>query len=746
MSTQSWKELLSKQIPEDHADLINNYETTMLLKREGKVEEKVFNEFRLRHGVYGQRYDNGQRHDGQASRKIPFPCGDTTKGVGTIWDAPGMQRIKIPYGGMTTEQMLVLADVAEEYSDEILHVTTRQDFQFHYIHIEDTPDLFRRLAAVGITTQEACGNGIRNITACPYIGVCSDEPFDVNAYAEATFRFLLGHPDCQDFGRKFKISFSGCEQHACGLAQLHDLGFVAQTRSQNGKTEHGFRVAIGGGLGAVPMQAKTYTDFLPANQILSFCQAVARVFAKHGEKKNRNKARLKFLVNDWGFEKFKQEVETERAALKEDPKWQSLIDKALKIPSETPLKTKSSASKNSNPEYNAWFANNVRAQRQKGFVTVTISLPLGDITSKQMRALARLCPKYINDTIRTSVEQNLVMRWVNQNDLPKLYDDLKKLNLANADYNTVESMMACPGTDTCKLGISSSRGLASELKRQIKNGQISIPKEVQNLNVRMSGCFNSCGQHHIADIGFYGVSRKVGDYMVPFFQLVLGGERAGNAQSYGLATMAIPSKNVPKALEKLTQHFNSEKNNNENFQDFIKRLGKGKIKILLGDLMNVPAYESAPEFYTDWGDIRTYSKKDIGIGECAGEVVSPVDFAMQEADREIFEAQVALDANDLKKAQELSFGAMLKAASGFAKEYVPQLDSNFENVKKVFDEKLVQSKVFLDPFAGDRFAKFFLNADRLTNLQPKKEDLHHYIEEAQLFIEACHSYQARREL
>ncbi|MBA3493714.1 MAG: nitrite/sulfite reductase, partial [Gammaproteobacteria bacterium] len=286
----TWKEVLAAKIPPRLGREIDIFETQIELKRQGKVEDKLFAETRLRCGVYGQRYDNGQRHDGIAHRTLVFPGNTLTKGPDTLWDAPGMQRIKLPYGGLTPDQMDVFADLAEEYSDGISHVTTRQDIQLHFVHIEDTPNVMRRLAAVGITTREACGNSVRNVTACPLAGVCRDEAFDVTPYAQATARFLLGHPDTQDFGRKFKVAFSGCKQQACALVNMHDLGFIAHVASGTG--QRGFEMFVGGGLGAVPYQAKLFDTFVPETEILPLAQAISRVFARLGEKRNRGRARI----------------------------------------------------------------------------------------------------------------------------------------------------------------------------------------------------------------------------------------------------------------------------------------------------------------------------------------------------------------------------------------------------------------------------------------------------------------------
>src|SRR5271169_3780782 len=330
----TWKEKLADKLPREMADEIDVYETQLELRKLGKIDEKLFAETRLRRGAYGQRYDNGQRYDGIKTQHLQFPSATLTKGPDTFWDAPGMQRIKIPFGGLTPPQLETLADCAEEYSDSILHVTTRQDFQLHFVHIEDTPAIMRRLAAAGITTREACGNTVRNVTACPFAGVCQDEVFDVTPYARALSRFLLGHPDCQSFGRKFKPSFSGCVQHACGLASMHDLGLVGVTRTENGKEVRGFAVYVGGGLGTVPYQAKLFHPFLPPEELLPLAQSIARVFARLGEKKNSSRARMKFLIHDLGIEKFKELVWEERKTLTPDPRWTQYLDDAMKLQEE----------------------------------------------------------------------------------------------------------------------------------------------------------------------------------------------------------------------------------------------------------------------------------------------------------------------------------------------------------------------------------------------------------------------------
>src|SRR6266566_7791926 len=380
-SNSLWQKELAGKMPEALAREIDIFETEIALRKQGKLEERLFAETRLRRGAYGQRYDNAQRHNGKAVQEIAYPSGKLTKGPNTLWDAPGMQRIKIPAGGLNADQLETLAELAEEYSDGIAHVTTRQDFQLHYVHIDDTPSVMRRLAAAGITTREACGNSVRNVTACPYAGVCPDEVFDVTPFARALSKFLLGHPDCQNFGRKFKPSFSGCGQHACGLASMHDLGLIAAQRSENGERKIGFEMYVGGGLGAVPYQAKLFDSFVPPEELLPLAQAIARVFAKHGEKKNRSRARIKFLIQDLGIERFRELVWEERKNLPPDPRWTAYVKDAEQF-HETPLRPGGKPPLLGSESFQRWVKSNTRQQKQEGYVVVTIALPLGDITAK----------------------------------------------------------------------------------------------------------------------------------------------------------------------------------------------------------------------------------------------------------------------------------------------------------------------------------------------------------------------------
>ncbi len=734
-SNTLWKERLTGKMAEDLAREIDIFETEKDLRKQGKVEERLFAETRLRRGVYGQRYDNGQRHDGKKVQLLAYPAETKTKGPHTIWDAPGMQRIKIPFGGLNAEQLETAADLAEEYSDGVVHVTTRQDFQLHFIHIDDTPTLMRRLAAAGITTREACGNSVRNVTACPYAGVCQDEVFDVSPYARALAKFLLGHPDCQSFGRKFKPAFSGCGQHACGLVNMHDLGLVAATRSENGTGKRGFEMYVGGGLGSVAYQAKLFDSFLAPEELLPTAQAMARVFARLGEKKNRNRARIKFLINDLGIEKFRQLVLEERKTLPHDPRWTQLISDAEKE-REEPLRPAGELPQGGSESFQQWLRSNIRPQRQQGYVVATVALPLGDITALQLRALADVVRRFTRGTVRTTVEQNFVIRWVSRSDLPELHRALEAASLGRPGAGSIIDVVACPGTDTCKLGISSSRGLAAELEKRLAQKSMEFDESVRNLHIKISGCFNSCGQHHVADLGFYGVSRKIAGYAVPHFQVVLGGEWTRNAASYGLPILAIPSKRIPETVERITERFLSDRQKDESFQKFVKRIGKLELKRMLEDLAVPPTDTADRSFFRDWGDPREYGLGDLGIGECAGEVITAVEFDLAAAEREVFEAQVALEGGQTENANKTAFQSMLRAARALVKIEYQDIPEDADQIIREFRARYYDTRKFFDPYAGGKFANYLFAAQKKLGAPTTPESTHHLIEEAQLFIEA----------
>jgi sulfite reductase (ferredoxin) len=738
MTKPTWREVLADRMPAPWRDEIDVFEREMQLRSAGKFEEKLFAETRLRRGVYGQRYDNGQRHDGVKTRTLEFPCGTLTKGPETVWDAPGMVRIKIPFGAMTAEQIDTIAALSEEYSDGISHVTTRQDIQLHFVHIADTPDLMRRLAAVGITTREACGNSVRNVTACPRAGVCNDQSFDVSPYAQAMFLFLLGHPDVQDFGRKFKIALSGCKDHPCGLTGLHDLGLIAVRRVVDGKEQRGFEMVVGGGLGSVPHQAKLLGEFVPEDEILPTTQAVARVFARLGEKANRSRARIKFLVQKVGIDEFRRLVQEERKTLREDTRWTSYVKDAHAWQDKPHKPGRALPAGDHGAAFAAWRATNVLPQAQAGYVLATVTCPLGDLTADQMRALAGISRRYGGNNVRCTVDQNVVFRWLPEADLPEFFAELQELGLALPGANTITDVTACPGTDTCKLGISSSRGLAAELHERLFAIREQLPKEVHQLKIKASGCFNSCGQHHIADLGFLGVQRKVGQHRMPHFQIVLGGQMEQNASSYGLAIGAVPSKRVPEVVKRITDHYVAHKQAGETFQAFIKRVGKAQIRALFQDLMDeIPSYEQEPDLYTDWADSRAYTTGDLGTGECAGEIVPVAQFGLAASERIAFDAQIRLDEGQPLEAAQAAYRAMIEAAKALTRERNLNLGDDPNEIVSEFKKHLVDTALFRDKYAGDKFAHYLFRVHG-NGFTVDAEEANKRVQEATLFIDAAH--------
>ncbi len=695
--TDRWSHL-----PPEVKQELDVYETELRRVQQGLMPEKVFLEFRLRHGVYGQRQVGVQ-----------------------------MQRIKIPLGMLNTRQMERLAELAEEYADGVCHITTRQDIQLHFVDINDTPNLMRRLAEVGITTREACGNVVRNVCACPQSGVCADEVFDTTPYARAMAYFLLRHPDGQNFGRKFKVAFSGCEDHPCGLALMHDIGAIAKIRDG----ERGFKVYLGGGLGPLPYQAKLYSEFVPAGEMLPMAQSIARVFARLGEKKNRGKARMKFLVGQLGIEEFTRLVKEEREKLPSDSRWSSYLEEAEAFREEPLLPGSSLDGNGRSPEFVRWLGINARPQRQPGYSMVTVFLPLGDISSDQMRGLARLCRRYVRDTVRTAVEQNILVRWIPTGELPAFYDGLRELELAQTGAGSLSDITACPGTDSCKLGISSSRGLAALLHEKFHNGLGDLADR-KDLKVKISGCFNSCGQHHIADIGFFGSVQRKGSHVAPVFQVLLGGRTDGNAAAYGLAVTKVPAQNAPAVIQKLTDLYTRERTDAEKFSDFVRRLGKARIKEELEELAALPTYEENPAFYKDNRQPWDFHM-ETGQGECAGAVVDQSEFMLEDADRLVFEATLDFDEGRLDEAAAKAFTAHIKAADALLFQKGLLLSDNYNTVEK-FRELFYETGEFYATFAEN-----FLRAAQEGCQGLGVERTRRRLEEATLFIEMAQTVYSR---
>jgi sulfite reductase (ferredoxin) len=598
----------------------------------------------------------------------------------------------------------------------------------------------RRLAAVGITSREACGNVVRNVTACPLAGICREETFDTTPYAKACSKFLMGHPDTQDFGRKVKVAYSGCAQNPCGLVTMHDMGAIAKIRIVDGKVQRGFAFYVGGGLGSVPYKAKLFDEFLPEEELLPTMQAISRVFARLGEKRNRARARMKFLIANLGIDAFRNLVLEERQKLSADPRWTDYLA-SVDEGSEEPLKPGVNRNGHQRPVgFETWYATNVYKQRQPGYVAATVSLPLGDASADQLRALADIARRFVKDTLRTTVEQNILFRWVSEADLPEFYQAIKAIGLGAADAATIVDVTSCPGTDTCKLGIASSRGLARELRYRLGEKSVELDAAVKNLRIKVSGCFNSCGQHHIADIGFYGINRNIKGFQVPHFQVILGGKFHDNAGEYGVPIGAVPSKRVPEAVLSITDFYLRQRQKNERFQEFVARVGKKAVKDLLENLTKIPAHEVDRSYYSDWGDPREFTLADMGVGECAGEVVSQAEFTLAASERELFEAQLLLDTGRSQEAVKGAYASMLRAAQGLVKDQNPGISENEEQIVEEFTKRFYDTQLFWDKYAGGKFAEYLFKAKEfMAQGQAVDGDRAvQLLQEAQLFIDAAH--------
>jgi sulfite reductase (ferredoxin) len=524
-----------------------------------------------------------------------------------------MMRIKIPAGVMTPEQLECLADLAERYSKSIAHITTRQDVQLYWIPTREAPVAMAQAMSVGLTTREACGNSVRNVTACPYAGVSPTELFDVTKHAEAVTAHFLRNPASQKLPRKFKIAFEGCPTDHAKTA-IHDIGAVAAVREEGGKRVLGFKLYIGGGLGAAPMQAILLEPFTPATELLRTCEAAVRVHDRLGDRKNKATARIKFVVKRLGPDAFRQEVFKERDAL---PSY-AYADMHVTETDERPAEARGiPATPAVNGTYKRWIFTNVMGQRQAGFSTVAIRLRLGDISSTQLRALAGIIRRYCGGRLRASIEQNLVLRWVRNEHLTPLFAELEAAGLADPESGKLQDVTSCPGAETCQLGIAASRGLARAVEDGLKASGLSGP-DIDPIRIKISGCPNSCGQHHIADIGFFGGARKVNERLAPHFQLMLGGMTDEGIARFGEPVVKLPARRIPDAAVHMIERYRKDRQSaQEPFQAFVARVGIAYWKTAMEPFTTLPPYEQSPDAYRDWGADADFTLGGMGPGECA---------------------------------------------------------------------------------------------------------------------------------
>ncbi len=577
--------------------------------RDGKVPDEKFRSLRLARGIYGQRQ----------------------KGV-------QMVRIKLPYGKMTLAQWKRIADVSDEYATGNLHLTTRQDIQIHFVSLDRTPQLWEELEKDSITIREACGNTVRNITASDQAGIDPEELFDVTPYAHAAFEYFLRNPICQDMGRKFKIAFSSSDKDT-GFAFMHDLGAIPRIREVNGKIQRGFKILIGGGLGAQPFLAKTTHEFLEEDKLIPYLESILRVFDRHGERTSRHKARMKFLIQKIGLDAFNELVAAEQTALPyhsypvDTAGYDNFVLPTYELPADVP------AIKNPY-KFEIWKKTNLMPQKQQGYFAVYVRVPIGDVHSDVSRRLIEKLRPVIADDVRVTVNQGLQFRFVKPEHLEYVYAVLESENLAEPGFGSTADITACPGTDTCNLGISSSTGISKVLSEVIDE---EYPEFLYNkeISIKISGCMNSCGQHGMAAIGFHGSSLKAKGKVLPALQVLIGGAVLGAGEArIADKVIKVPSKRGPDVLRYLLNDYKTNAGETETFTDYTARLGERYFYELLKPLADLETL--LDEDYVDWGHSEKYSTA-IGVGECAGVMIDLVATLIMEAEEKVDLAKECLD-------------------------------------------------------------------------------------------------------
>ncbi len=626
------------------------------LFRDGKIHDDKFRSLRLARGIYGQRQ-------------------------------PGVQmvRIKLPFGKITFKQLLKIADVSDEYAIRNLHLTTRQDIQIHFVSLDRTPELWAELAEDDITLREACGNTVRNITASPTSGIDAEEPFDVSPYAQTLFEYLVRNPICQEMGRKFKISFSSSSRDTA-FAYIHDLGFVPKLRYVNGVEERGFKVMIGGGLGALPMPADVAHEFLHEDQLIPYTESAIRVFDRLGERTNRNKARFKFLIQKLGLETVLRLIEEERPAIQ--VKEYKINRDLVPQPSLPDAKDAPEVKIENSETYDAWRETNVYEQKQKDYFGVFVKVTTGDLPTEKARVLVDKFQGYIADEIRITQNQGLLLKFVRPEYLPYVYQVLDSLGLASPGFDSVSDITTCPGTDTCNLGISNSTEMARVLESLI-NTEYQHLIYNRNIKIKISGCMNSCGQHSLAHIGFHGSSLKASGSVVPAAQIMLGGGSLGD----GLGRVSdrvikVPSKRVKQALSLLLDDYAAHSQKDELFNDYYDRQTKNYFYLLLKPLADLSTLVA--DELVDWGQQGNY-KQEIGVGECAGVMIDLVATLLFESEEKLEWANESYELKSYSDAIYHSYSVLISASKALLLDKGVNKGTHL-GIIEAFDQEFVEKK------------------------------------------------------
>ncbi len=672
--------------------------------RDNVMDSEKFRSFRLTRGVYGQRQEGVQ-----------------------------MIRIKLPYGKITPEQMVRIADISDRYGSSNLHLTTRQDIQLHYVKLENSPLVWNELEEVGVTLREACGNAVRNITASYTAGVDPKEPFDVSPYAHSMFEYFLRNPICQDMGRKFKISFSSSEEDSA-FGFIHDLGFIPRVKIVDGKEVRGFKVLLAGGLGAQPFMAHNATDFLEEDQLIPYSTAVIRVFDRFGERSKRHKARLKYLVNGIGVDAFLAHVEKERIAIRDKS---VVIDRTrvdeIVLPKAT---TFTEVAPIDAVKFERFVKSNVFEQKQKGYYGVQLKQHLGDLSSDKARVFAAIVKKYASDDIRISVNQGWLLKFVKKEALPALFNELLPIGLAEPGFDSMADITACPGTDTCNLGISSSTGLSVEIEKMLLE---EFPETVfnKNIKIKISGCMNACGQHTIGNIGFHGMSIKKGPNVLPAMQVLMG----GGLEPDGTGTIAdkilkLPSRRCVEAVRMILNDYDAFATEGEYFNDYYRRqvaVEKMYFYKLLKPLADLETLTDLD--YIDLGHEEQYVT-EVGVGECAGVMIDLVATLINDTEDKLKWANRLLANATPADAIYAAYAAYVCGAKAILTGEGVACNTQIAMLND-FDKHLIDTNKFT--VSGSSFTSQVLS---MSEQEPTKAFADNYLSEVDAFVQQIKKYRA----
>lgn len=675
-------------------------ERKIRLFREGRIDEEKFRSLRLARGVYGQRQQGVQ-----------------------------MVRIKLPYGKMTLAQWKRISEVSDEYSTGNLHLTTRQDIQIHFVSLDRTPELWAELEKDDITLREACGNTVRNITASDMAGIDPEEPFDVTPYAQAMFAYFLRRPFCQEMGRKFKIAFSSSERDTA-LTFMHDLGAIPRIRTVNGIEQKGFKILIGGGLGAQPHLAVTTHEFLAEDQLIPYLEAVLRVFDRHGERNSRHKARIKFLIQKIGIEAFNTLVAEEQLAVTYPRYDIPALEPAAAPPFSPAFVSAASLPDHLQYAFERWKITNVVPQKQDGYFAVYVRVPNGNISSVTSRRLIESLTGVIADDVRVTINQGLQLRFVRPEYLPYVFEVLEREGLAGAGFGSTADITSCPGTDTCNLGISNSTSTALALAELIEE---EYPEFLyrKDLQIKISGCMNSCGQHGMASIGFHGSSLKAKGLVLPALQVLVGGGVLGSgAGRIADKIIKVPSKRAKDVVRTLLNDYKVQAQEQESYENYVLRQGDKYFYELLKPHANLDTLTE--EDFVDWGQREKFATA-IGVGECAGVMIDLVATLILEAEEKMDNATECITEGHWADAIYHAYSAQVHTAKALLLSESVQCNTQ-HGILKDFDTHFTEAGKYKER-SSFREAVLAINRE-----QPSAEFAATYFEDAKAFIRFAKNY------